>query len=54
VEVAVEEFFAFKDKEWFYQIFKELAERWVKTLKHEGLYFEYRILLFFLFWPRHF
>jgi hypothetical protein len=26
VEVAVEEFFASKDKEWFYQAFKELAE----------------------------
>jgi hypothetical protein len=41
VEVAVEEFFASKDKEWFYQAFKELAEKWVKTTKHEGLYFEY-------------
>jgi hypothetical protein len=27
VEVAVEEFFASKDKEWFYQAFKELAEK---------------------------
>jgi histone-lysine N-methyltransferase SETMAR len=26
VEVAVEEFVASKDKEWFYQAFKELAE----------------------------
>jgi hypothetical protein len=41
VEVAVEEFFASKDKEWFYQSFKELAEKWVKTIEHEGLYFEY-------------
>jgi hypothetical protein len=41
MEVAVEEFFAFKDKEWFYQAFKELAEKWVKTIEHEGLYFEY-------------
>jgi histone-lysine N-methyltransferase SETMAR len=40
-EVAVEEFFASKDKEWFYQAFKELAEKWVKTTEHEGLYFEY-------------
>jgi hypothetical protein len=39
VEVAVEEFFA--SKEWFYQAFKELAEKWVKTIEHEGLYFEY-------------
>jgi histone-lysine N-methyltransferase SETMAR len=39
VEFAVEEFFASKDKEWFYQAFKELAEKWVKTIEHEGLYF---------------
>jgi hypothetical protein len=41
VEVAVEECFASKDKEWFYQAFKELAEKLVKTMEHEGLYFEY-------------
>jgi histone-lysine N-methyltransferase SETMAR len=41
VEVAVEELFAPKDKEWFYQAFKELAEKWVRTIEHEGLYFEY-------------
>jgi histone-lysine N-methyltransferase SETMAR len=41
VEVAVEEFFASKDKEWFYQAFKELAEKLVKPIEHEGLYFEY-------------
>jgi hypothetical protein len=41
VEVAVEEFFASKDKEWFYQAFKELDEKWAKTIQHEGLYFEY-------------
>jgi hypothetical protein len=40
VKVAVEKFFASKDKEWFYQAFKELAEKWVKTIEHEGLYFE--------------
>jgi histone-lysine N-methyltransferase SETMAR len=34
VEVVAEEYFASKDKEWFYQAFKELAE-------HEGLYSEY-------------
>jgi histone-lysine N-methyltransferase SETMAR len=27
VEIAVEEFFASKDKEWFYQAFEELAEK---------------------------
>jgi hypothetical protein len=41
VEVMVEEFFAFKDKEWFYQAFKELAEKWLNTIEHEGLHFEY-------------
>jgi histone-lysine N-methyltransferase SETMAR len=41
VEVAVEEFFASTDKEWFYQAFKELAEKCVKTTEHEGLCFEY-------------
>jgi histone-lysine N-methyltransferase SETMAR len=43
MEVAVKEFFASKDKEWFYQPFKELAEKWMKTIEHEGLYFEYCI-----------
>jgi hypothetical protein len=41
VEVAVDEIFASKDKEWFYQAFKELAQKWVKTNEHVGLYFEY-------------
>jgi hypothetical protein len=41
MEVAFEEFFASKDKEWFYQAFKELAKKWVKTIEHEGLYFEF-------------
>jgi hypothetical protein len=43
VDVAVEEYFASKDKVWFYQAFKELAEKWVKTNEHGGLYFEYWI-----------
>jgi hypothetical protein len=37
MEIAVEDFFASKDKECFYQIFKEFAEKWVKTIEHEGL-----------------
>jgi hypothetical protein len=41
MEVAVEECFASKDKEWFYQAFKVLAEKWKKTIELEGLYFEY-------------
>jgi hypothetical protein len=40
VEVAVEEFFASKDKEWFYQAFKEFAEKCAKTIEHESLHFE--------------
>jgi hypothetical protein len=39
--LAVEEFFPSEDKEWFYQVFKELAEKWVKTIEREGLSFEY-------------
>jgi hypothetical protein len=41
VDVAVEEIFASKDKEWFYQLLKEVAEKLVKPIEHEGLYFEY-------------
>jgi hypothetical protein len=41
MKVAVEEIFAYKYKEWFYQAFKEFAEKWVRTIEHEGLYFEY-------------
>jgi hypothetical protein len=41
VKVAVEEFFASEDKEWFYQAFKELAKKWANIIEHEGLYFEY-------------
>jgi hypothetical protein len=41
VEVAVEKLFDSKDKLWFYQALKELVKKWVKTIEHEGLYFEY-------------
>jgi hypothetical protein len=41
VEVAVEELFVSNDKEWFYKAFKELGEKRVKAIEHEGLYFEY-------------
>jgi histone-lysine N-methyltransferase SETMAR len=41
VEFVVEECFASIDNEWFYQAFKELAEKWVKTIEHEGLHSEY-------------
>lgn len=41
IESAVQQFFASKPKEWFYQGLKELAERWVRTIEYDGLYFEY-------------
>jgi histone-lysine N-methyltransferase SETMAR len=41
LEIAAEECFASNDKEWFYQAFKELAEKWAKTIEHDSLYFEY-------------
>jgi histone-lysine N-methyltransferase SETMAR len=37
MEFAVEEIFASKDKKWFYQAFKELAEKCVQIIEHEGL-----------------
>jgi hypothetical protein len=36
MEGAAGEFFATKDKEWFCLAIKELAEKWVKTIEHEG------------------
>jgi hypothetical protein len=39
VEVAVEEYFASKDKEWFYQGFRELVEKCVRTIQTSGLAF---------------
>jgi histone-lysine N-methyltransferase SETMAR len=41
VEVAVEEVFLLKIKSGFYQAFKELAEKWAKTIEHDDFYFEY-------------
>lgn len=41
VDTAVTEFFASKNKDWFYQAFRELADRWEKVIQHQGLYFEY-------------
>jgi hypothetical protein len=31
----------FFHKEWFYHAFKELAEKWAKTIERGGLYVEY-------------
>jgi hypothetical protein len=44
-------FFASKDKEWFYQAFKEPAEEWVKTLEHESFILIIELLLFCMFRP---
>ena len=41
VENGVQEFFASKDKEWYQHGIQELAERWTKTIDHDGLYFEH-------------
>jgi hypothetical protein len=41
VEVAVNNLFVSKDKESFYQAFNYFAEKWVKIIEHEGLYFAY-------------
>jgi hypothetical protein len=49
VEVAVEEFFATKDKVWFYQAFKELAG-W-RPLNMRTCILNIELLLFCMFWP---
>jgi hypothetical protein len=48
VAVAVEEFFASKEKEWFYQTFKELAEKWVKTMNMRACILNIELLLFYV------
>lgn len=40
VESGVQEFFASKTKDWYYAGIRELAQRWVKTIDHDGLYFD--------------
>jgi histone-lysine N-methyltransferase SETMAR len=51
VEVAVEEIFASKDIEWFYQAFKELAENGRKPLNMSDCILNIELLLFFMLWP---
>lgn len=41
VENGIRDFFASKTKDWYRQGIKELAARWVLTIEHNGLYFEY-------------
>jgi hypothetical protein len=51
MEIAVEEVFASKDKEWFYQAFKELAEKWAKTIELKACILNIELLLFYMFCP---
>jgi len=39
VEIACLEFFSSRSKGWYLKGIQELSERWLKTIKHNGLYF---------------
>lgn len=40
VETACQEFFRSKEKDWYQQGIQQLADRWLKTIESNGLYFE--------------
>ena len=40
VEMGYGEFFVSKSKDWYLNGIKQWAERWVRTIEHNGLYFE--------------
>lgn len=40
VRTGITDFFISKPKEWYMNGIKELTGRWLKTIKHKGLYFE--------------
>ena len=40
VETGCREFFASHDKAWYRRGIEQLAERWVRTIEHDGLYFD--------------
>jgi hypothetical protein len=40
IEIGYREFFASKDNAWYRRGIELLAERWVQTIKSNGLYFE--------------
>lgn len=40
VEIGCQEFFVSKDKEWYQHGMEQLADRWVKTIEFDGLYFK--------------
>lgn len=42
VKTDLSEFFGSKDKDYYLESFQVLANRWLKTVEHEGLYFENR------------
>jgi len=40
VEEACREFFASKEQAWYRRGIEQLAERWERTIVHDGLYWE--------------
>ena len=40
VEIACSEFFSSKSKQWYLSGIQELSKRWLKTIEHNGLYFD--------------
>lgn len=40
VETGCQDFFRSKDKEWYHRGMEQLADRWLKTIDNNGLYFE--------------
>lgn len=40
VEIACLEFFSSKSKQWYLSGIQELSKRWLKTIEHNGLYFD--------------
>ena len=41
VEIGCREFFHSKDKEWYRSGIEQLADRWIRTIEHDGLYFDF-------------
>jgi hypothetical protein len=40
VEEGIQEFFNSKDRDWFRRGIEQLADRWLKCVESDGLYFE--------------
>ena len=47
IETGCREFFASHDKAWYRRGTEQLAERWVRTIEHDGLYFDEQSLSVF-------